>query len=113
MFKKKEFLKLEKKYSSYQGEGTIGTMMKMCHKKLEDSSHLKNLKSNCKVLEIGAGSEPHLKYVEHSYKQYFFLETSKFSINLLKKNLKIIKKLYLKFIMEKRFLTNQIILIEL
>ena len=96
MFKKKEFLKLEKKYSSYQGEGTIGTMMNMCHKKLEDNSHLKNLNNNCKVLEIGAGSEPHLKYVEHSYKQYFFLETSKFAINLLKKKFKNNKKIKFK-----------------
>ena len=62
MYKKKQFLKLGKKYSSYQDEGTVGMMMEICHRKLEDNIHLKKLKKNCKVLEIGAGSSPHLKY---------------------------------------------------
>jgi len=96
MFKKKKFLKLEKKYSSYQGEGTIGHMMNMCHKKLEDNSYLKKLNNNCNVLEIGAGTEPHLKYIKHSFKQYSFLETSKFAINFLRKKFKNNKKLKFK-----------------
>ena len=96
MYKKKKFLKLEKKYSSYQGEGTIGHMMNMCHKKLEDNSYLKKLNNNCNVLEIGAGTEPHLKYIKHSFKQYSFLETSKFAINFLRKKFKNNKKLKFK-----------------
>ena len=87
MYKKKQFLKLGKKYSSYQDEGTVGMMMEICHKKLEDNIHLKKLKKNCKVLEIGAGSSPHLKYVKHKYERYIFLENSKFAINFLKKKI--------------------------
>ena len=37
------------------------------------------------VLEIGAGSSPHLKYVKHEFGKYFFLENSKFAIDFLKK----------------------------
>ena len=47
MYKKKQFLKLGKKYSSYQDEGTVGMMMEICHRKLEDNIHLKKLKKNC------------------------------------------------------------------
>ena len=85
MYKKKQFFKLEKKYSTYQESGTVGTMMEICHKKLEDNKYLKKLKKNCKVLEIGAGSSPHLKYVKHEFGKYFFLENSKFAIDFLKK----------------------------
>jgi len=96
MYKKKQFLKLGKKYSSYQDEGTVGMMMEICHKKLEDNIHLKKLKKNCKVLEIGAGSSPHLKYVKHKYERYIFLENSKFAINFLKKKFCNDKKLEFK-----------------
>ena len=96
MYKKKQFLKLGKKYSSYQDEGTVGMMMEICHKKLEDNIHLKKLKKNCKVLEIGAGSSPHLKYVKHKYERYIFLENSKFAINFLKKKFCNDKKLKFK-----------------
>ena len=92
MYKKKQFLKLEKKYNSYQDAGTVGTMMKVCHEKLEDNNCLKKLNNNCNVLEIGAGSSPHLKYVKHGFKQYSFLENSRFAINFLKKKFKNNKK---------------------
>ena len=48
MYKKKQFLKLEKKYSSYQEKGSVGTMMELCHRKLENDEHINsifNLKS--------------------------------------------------------------------
>ncbi len=58
MYKKKAILKIEKKYNSYQNTGTVGTMMEVCHKGLEDTRYLKKIKNNCKVLEIGAGTSP-------------------------------------------------------
>ena len=96
MYKKKQFFKLEKKYNSYQDAGTVGTMMKICHEKLEDNKHLKRLKNNCKILEIGAGSSPHLKYIKHEFGKYFFLENSKFAINFLKKKFSGNKKIQFK-----------------
>ena len=35
MYKKKQFSKLEKKYSKYQEGGSVGLMMNICHKGLE------------------------------------------------------------------------------
>ena len=42
MYKKKQFLKLEKKYNSYQDAGSVGAMMQLCHEKLEDHKYLNN-----------------------------------------------------------------------
>ena len=77
-------------------EQILAGKRKMRAEALENALTKFNRKINGKVLEIGAGSEPHLKYVEHSYKQYFFLETSKFAINLLKKKFKNNKKIKFK-----------------
>jgi phosphatidylethanolamine/phosphatidyl-N-methylethanolamine N-methyltransferase len=96
MYKKKQFLKLEKKYNKYQDSGTVGSMMQICHKKLEVNKALKKLKNNCKVLEIGAGSSPHLKYIKHHFGKYIFLENSKFAINFLKKKFDNNKKFQFK-----------------
>ena len=93
MYKKKQFLKLEKKYSSYQEKGSIGAMMELCHKNLESNRYFDQFTKNCKILEIGAGSSPHVKYVKHQFGKYFFLENSKYAINFLKK----------KFIKHKKF----------
>ena len=46
MYKKKEFNKLQSKYSKYQDTGSVGLMMNICHKGLE--SDIKNLKFNKK-----------------------------------------------------------------
>ena len=92
MYKKKINLKLANKYNSYQNTGTVGVMMKLCHEGLENNRHLKNLKNDCKVLEIGAGTSPHLEFVKHKFSKYFFLETSKFAVNFLKKKVGISKK---------------------
>jgi len=107
MFKKKQFLKLGKKYNLYQETGTVGTMMEICHKKLEDNKYLEKLKNNCKVLEIGAGSSPHLKYIKHEFGKYFFLENSKFAINYLKKNFYNNKKIQFKIYDGKKIPYNQ------
>ena len=67
MYKKKQFRKLEKRYNSYQDAGTVGIMMQLCHKNLEENINLNEFKKNSKVLEIGAGSSPHLKYIKHKF----------------------------------------------
>ena len=75
MYKKKIFINLGNKYNSYQNTGTVGTMMQLCHKDLEGVKYLINLKDNSKILEIGAGTSPHLKFVKHKFSRYVFLET--------------------------------------
>tara|TARA_B110000444_G_scaffold220586_1_gene221428 strand:+ start:28 stop:369 length:342 start_codon:yes stop_codon:yes gene_type:complete len=113
VYKKKQFLKLEKKYSSYQEKGSVGTMMELCHRKLENNDYFKQFTKNSKILEIGAGSSPHVKYVKHQFSKYYFLENSKFAINFLKKNLTNKKNFSLRYIMEKKFHLKITILIEL
>jgi phosphatidylethanolamine/phosphatidyl-N-methylethanolamine N-methyltransferase len=85
MYKNKQFQKLAKKYSIYQDEGSVGAMMNVCHKNLEISEYLQKFNKHSKILEIGAGSSPHVKYVKHEFSEYYFLENSKFAINFLKK----------------------------
>ena len=85
MYKKKQFSKLEKKYNKYQDEGTVGFMMKLCHQNLEKDLNINDFNNNSKILEIGAGSSPHLSYLSHAFAKYHFLENSKFSIGFLKK----------------------------
>ena len=66
-------------------------------------------KKKKKILEIGAGTSPHLNYLNDNYSK-FFLENSKFSIKHLKKNLKKIKNFC--FTLEKIYHSKLIILIE-
>ena len=94
MYKKKQFSKLEKKYSKYQDGGSVGLMMEISHKGMEINNNF-NEKSN--ILEIGAGSSPHINYLNHDYGKYFFLESSIFAINFLKKKFKNNKKIYFKY----------------
>lgn len=96
MYKKKIFNKLEKKYNTYQDKGTVGLLMKNCHNQLEKNKHLKKFNNNSRVLEIGAGSSPHLIYVSHNYGKYIFLENSKFAIHYLTKKFKRNKKIFFK-----------------
>ena len=78
MYKKKQFSSLSKKYSSYQDTGSVGMMMEICHKNLEENKLVQSLSKNSIILEIGAGSSPHLKYLQHSYKKYFFFREFNF-----------------------------------
>lgn len=94
MYKKKQFSKLEKKYSNYQDKGSVGMMMEISHKGMEINNNF-NKKSN--ILEIGAGSSPHINYLNHDYGKYYFLESSSFAINFLKKKFKKNKKIFYKF----------------
>ena len=93
MYKKKQFQKIEKKYNKYQDGGSVGFMMGICHKGLEINN---NLGSNSNILEIGAGSSPHINYLNHNYKKYYFLESSNFAIKFLKKKFKKNKRVLFK-----------------
>jgi len=46
--------------------------MELCHRKLENNEHFKQFNKNSKILEIGAGSSPHVKYVKHQFGKYYF-----------------------------------------
>ena len=94
MYKKKQFSKLEGQYQKYQEGGSVGLMMDICHKGLEINN---NLNSNSNILEIGAGSSPHIDYVNHDFKKYYFLESSNFAINFLKKKFKKNNKVLFKY----------------
>ena len=69
-------------YSDYQYGGLIGSLMKLCHTKLE--SNLPEGNYN-KILEIGPGPHPHIEYINHSYKKYYVLERTKKIADHLKK----------------------------
>ena len=73
MFKKKIFNKLTLKYHEHAYTGLMGYFMKRCHQQLEKIKFENNIS---KVLEIGAGTEPHLKYIKHNFDEYHILETS-------------------------------------
>ena len=96
MYKKKIFKKVEKKYNSYQDEGTVGFLMKSCHLQLENNDYFDKFNKRSQVLEIGAGSSPHFNYISHKFGKYIFLENSKFAIRYLKKKFKKNKNLYYK-----------------
>jgi SAM-dependent methyltransferase len=58
--------------------------MNYCHKKLEN---FKKKNSYDKILEIGAGSAPHFKYLTHSFNEYHIAETSDYASEIFDKNL--------------------------
>ena len=51
----------------------MGYFMKKCHLQLEEFKFENKIS---KVLEIGAGTEPHFKYIKHNFDEYHILETS-------------------------------------
>ena len=93
MYKKETFRDLDKKYNSHLYSGLLGFLMNYCHKKLEV---FKKKNSYDKILEIGAGSAPHINYLSHSYNEYHIAETSDYASNVFKENSnnKIIFKKY-------------------
>tara|TARA_B100001741_G_scaffold221445_1_gene183698 strand:- start:431 stop:1096 length:666 start_codon:yes stop_codon:yes gene_type:complete len=86
MFKKNQFNKLNNKYISHAYTGMMGIFMNYCHKQLEKIEFPENIS---KVLEIGAGNVPHLKYLNHKFDEYHIIETSDFAINEYSNNPKI------------------------
>ena len=73
MFRKKEFKNLSSGYKEHLYTGLQGFLMNLCHEQLEDYNFPKNIS---KVLEIGAGNEPHYKFIKHHYDEYHIAETS-------------------------------------
>jgi len=73
MFKKEIFNDLTARYKDHAYSGLMGFFMNHCHKQLENFKFSKNIS---KVLEIGAGSAPHYKFIKHSYDEYHIVETS-------------------------------------
>ena len=57
-----------------QDEGAVGAMMQLCHKKLDENNYITKLNKNSIILEIGADTSPHIKYLMHDFKKYIFLE---------------------------------------
>ena len=74
MFKKEIFEDLTSRYNDHAYSGLMGFFMNHCHKQLEHFNFPENLN---KVLEIGAGSAPHYKFIKHNYDEYHIAETSK------------------------------------
>ena len=87
MFKKDVFEKLGVKYNNHCYTGFIGFAMRYCHRQLEKFNRIKKYS---KVLEIGAGTAPHIDYLKHDCDEYFIAETSSYAIELYKemKNIK-------------------------
>ncbi|MDC1476157.1 class I SAM-dependent methyltransferase [Pelagibacteraceae bacterium] len=81
--------KINKIYSQYLYTGFHGFLMRYCHRQLECKLPNKNFK---KILEIGAGSEPHYKYIDNKNFSYFILEKVKY-----KKNNKNKSKIFYKY----------------
>lgn len=71
--KKYNSKKINKLYSDYLYTGFHGFLMRYCHRQLEEELPDRNFK---KILEIGAGSEPHLPYIKVQDFTYVILEKS-------------------------------------
>jgi SAM-dependent methyltransferase len=67
--------KINNLYSGYLYTGVLGSLMKYCHRELEKKLPDRNYK---KILEIGAGSESHIKYIKNKNVSYYILEKTKF-----------------------------------
>ena len=89
MYKKKEF-NLDQYYNDHHYTGIMGFLMRYCHKNLEIFI---SKKIYSKVLEIGAGTVPHLSYIKHKFDSYYVAETSDFAVNHYKNSdlIKIVK----------------------
>ena len=74
MFKKNIFKNLTSRYSDHAYSGLMGFFMKKCHTQLEDYKFPNKVS---KILEIGAGSEPHYNFIKHKFDEYHIIETSK------------------------------------
>ena len=82
MYKKDIFKKLDTKYNTHLYSELLGYVMRYCHRQLEKFDRKKKYS---RVLEIGAGSSPHIDYLKHDYDEYFIAETSTSALELYKK----------------------------
>ena len=73
--------KINKIYSQYLYTGFHGVLMRYCHRQLEYKLPDKEFK---KILEIGAGSEPHISYIKSKDFSYYILEKSKYRSQITK-----------------------------
>ena len=87
MHKKEVFKNLASKYNTHLYTGLYGYAMRYCHRQLEKFNRKKKYS---KVLEVGAGSEPHIGYLKHDYDEYFIAETLSNALEFYKemKNIK-------------------------
>jgi len=87
MYKKDAFKKLDARYNTHLYTGLLGYAMRYSHRQLEKFN---GKKKYSKVLEIGAGSAPHIDYLRHEHDEYFIAETSSSALEFYKgmKNIK-------------------------
>ena len=81
---KKEFSKLNSLYNTHLYTGMIGKLFLKNHKLME--KNVKFFKKKIKVLEIGAGTHPHIDYLKHNYDRYYIIDIDE--NNILKKKYK-------------------------
>ena len=91
MFKKKIFDDLTSKYNDHAYSGLMGFFMNQCHTDLEKYNFSENIS---KILEIGAGTAPHYKYIKHKYDEYHIADTSEIVLKNYNDNPKVIAKKY-------------------
>ena len=77
MFQNDQLKKLDDRYNNHAYTGLMGIFMRYCHEQLEKIEFPKNIS---KVLEIGAGSAPHIKYIKHNFDEYHIIETSDYAL---------------------------------
>lgn len=71
---KKEFSNLNKMYDAHLYTGLLGALLRKNHFLMEKSHlYFKNNK-NTKILEIGAGTHPHINYVKHEFESYNIID---------------------------------------
>jgi SAM-dependent methyltransferase len=84
--------KLQKDYNIECYSGATSYLFNRSHELMEKKLSKTSFDN---VLEIGAGTQPHIKYINHNFKNYYCCENSKFTINYLKKNYPLIKTIYI------------------
>ena len=81
MYKDNKYSDLNKLYNNHLYSGLNGIFMRYCHRKLENYS--KNIVPK-KILEVGAGTAPHIDYLKYHCEEYKILEISEYSKNFIK-----------------------------
>jgi ubiquinone/menaquinone biosynthesis C-methylase UbiE len=72
---KKEFSKLNQTYNKHLYSGFLGFLFKKNHELMEINLFELNNKKNIKVLEIGGGTMPHIKFLKHPFNSYYSIDT--------------------------------------